>query len=62
MLRRIWLRIKYSFWLKPAIIILLSFLLAVITGLLDSGSWISTNELLPVFVLTGLDLAKAILA
>lgn len=61
MFKRVWLKIKYSFWLEPAIIMLLSFLLAVITGILDSGSWISTNELLPVFMLTGLDLSKTIL-
>lgn len=61
MLRKIWLKIKYSFWLEPAIIMFASFLLAVITGIFDSGRWIEANELLPSFMLTGLDLAHTIL-
>lgn len=45
MVRKIWLRIKYSFWLEPAVIMLMSFMLAVITGIFDSGRWITANEL-----------------
>lgn len=61
MFKRAWLKVKYSIWLKPAWLTVASLLLAVLTGLIDSGRWFALADIMPDFMLTGVELAKTIL-
>ena len=61
MLKRLWLKLKYSIWLKPAWMTLAALLLAVLSGLVDSGRWFRPATVVPPFLLTGVELAQTIL-
>lgn len=54
-------KLKESLWLTPAVISVLSFVLAIGVGLLDSGIYISLGNHLPPILLTSVELSRTIL-
>lgn len=61
MLKRFLMSLPNRIWLSPAIICLLSFALAIMFGILDSGEYIKPAQILPEIFLTSVELARIIL-
>lgn len=60
-MKKIFLKLKKSVWLYPALISVLSFFLALIVVFLDGGYLINLELYLPDIFLTSIDLSKTIL-
>ncbi len=61
MLKRIFHKTISSVWFKPAVISIISFILALLTGEFDTGGYEEIKGFLPPFFLTSLELSRTIL-
>jgi|GEM_PF-6392506 len=61
MFQKITLKIKKSIWLYPTIYGIISLLLAVAIGYLDTSETINLSDYLPRVFMTSIDLSKTIL-
>lgn len=61
MVNKVLLVLRKSIWLYPALISMISFLVALIVVYLDSGSFLTLDQYLPSILFTSVELSKTIL-